>query len=226
MRQPKPLRWNLPCRLANSSHARTSLRFFFVILWPAILSWLLPAPSHAQTPEDVIVCLGDSITAGLGVESREAYPQLLASDLGVQVVVEGIPGATAEDGLVHVDRVLAHDPWLVIVELGGNDVLRQIEPERTEQALRGILKRVLHAGASALLVEVPGLPETGHQGLHRRLAEDLEVPLVGDVLPQILDDPQFKLDSVHPNAAGHRRLAAALADRIRPWIEAQARSTP
>lgn len=174
-----------------------------------------------QLADTVIVCFGDSLTTGLGVAPPEAYPQLLARQLGVNVVVEGRPGLTAEAALAHIDKVLAYRPWLVVVELGGNDALRLLEPERTERALRTLLTRLSDAGSRALLVEIPAPPGTPYQSIYPRLAADLDVPLLADVVPLVLADPRLTHDGLHPNATGHRKIANALSHRIRPWLRAR-----
>src|SRR4051794_17423393 len=95
-----------------------------------------PKAPNLDSPGKTIVCFGDSITAGIGAEPGPPYPDLLAARLGTPVINAGVPGDTAEEGLARVDAALAQNPWLVIVELGGNDILRRVPPERTEAALR------------------------------------------------------------------------------------------
>lgn len=174
-----------------------------------------------QLADTVIVCFGDSLTTGLGVGPLEAYPRLLAQQLGVDVVVEGQPGLTAESALAYIDNVLAYHPWLVVVELGGNDALRLLEPKRTERALSALLTRLSDAGTRTLLVEIPAPLGTPYQSIYPRLAAELDVPLLADVVPTVLGDPRLTHDGIHPNATGHRKIASALAHRIRPWLRAR-----
>src|SRR5262245_39853799 len=82
-----------------------------------LLAACRPDVPNLDSPGRTIVCLGDSITAGVGSGPGEAYPELLAAKLGTQVINEGISGDTTAGGLARVDDVLAKDPWLVIVEL-------------------------------------------------------------------------------------------------------------
>jgi len=167
-----------------------------------------------------IVCLGDSITAGVGA-GGPGYPERLAELLDVPVLNHGVPGDTAADGLARLDRALAEDPWLVIVELGGNDVLRRIPRDRTQAALEEIVQGVLEAGAVPLLIELDG-PFLGGLGeVVEGLEEKYGVPVVEDVLGDILFDPGLKSDSLHPNGAGYRRLAEEVAAVVRPWLQAR-----
>jgi acyl-CoA hydrolase len=183
-----------------------------------------PAAPNLDSPGKTIVCLGDSITAGVGAEPGPPYPDLLAARLGTPVINAGVPGDTAEDGLARVDAALAENPWLVIVELGGNDILRRVPPERTEAALRSVLQRLIAARTVPVLVELE-VPFAGRYGeIYERLGKEFKVPVVKDTLHDILTDPALKSDQIHPNAEGYEQLAAAVADEVAPLIKAHRRS--
>ena len=168
-----------------------------------------------------IVCLGDSITAGVGADGGNTYPQRLAELLGVPVVNAGVPGDTAAQGRARLPAVFARDPWLVIVELGGNDLLGRVPVERTEADLAAIVEAVLDAGAVPLLVAVdnPVPLLGGHLGeVYDRVGDRYGVPVVDGVLRDILADRSLKSDEIHPNAAGYATLAEAVADAVRPLL--------
>lgn len=183
-----------------------------------------PAPDEVpnlNSPGQIIVCLGDSITSGVGASPGQPWPALLASQLGTEVINLGVPGDTAEGGLARVDQALAANPWLVIVELGGNDVLNRIPPERTEAALRQTLERLLAANVAVVLVELD-VPFGGRYAeIYGRLGEEFDVPVLEDTLGEILTDASLKADPIHPNARGHEVLAAAVAEEVEPLIEAR-----
>jgi lysophospholipase L1-like esterase len=190
-----------------------------------LLSFLLagcrPDIPNLDSRGHTIVCLGDSITAGTGAEPGPAYPELLNRRLGTEVINQGVPGDTAEAGLARVDQALAADPWLVIVELGGNDILNRIPPERTEAALRQVLERLLAARVAVLLVELD-VPFAGRYAeIYERLGDDYDVPVLDDTLGDILTDARLKADPIHPNAQGHEVLAADLAEEIEPFLKAR-----
>ena len=183
-----------------------------------------PEVPNLDSRGTTIVCLGDSITAGVGTPRGSAYPALLEARLGVPVIAAGVPGDTSGEALRRLGPALAQDPWLVVVELGGNDLLRRRPVADTEADLRAIVEGVLAAGAIPLLVEVRGPLWGGAYGeLFRRLGEDYGVPVVEDVLAQVLADPELKSDAIHPNAAGHARIAEALAEVVEPLLAARRR---
>ena len=177
-------------------------------------------PPNLDSRGTTIVCFGDSITAGVGADGAPTYPDLLAQRLDADVVNAGYPGATAADLLARLPEALAHDPWLVIVEAGGNDMLRRVPVGETEAAVRGLVQGVLAAGAVPMLVEIRA-PFGGLGDLFVRLGDEYDVPVVEDVLPEILLDRRLKSDEIHPNAAGYERLAAAVADEVEPLLEAR-----
>jgi acyl-CoA thioesterase-1 len=194
------------------------------------LSLVLPlaacrkTPPNLDSPGRTIVCFGDSITAGVGSGPGEAYPDLLARALRADVVNAGVPGETASQGLARIDRVLAEDPWLVIVELGGNDILQRVPPETTEKALREILDRLLAARVVPLVVEVHAPFAASYGEVFERLEKDYpDVPFEDEAVGEILHDASLKSDNVHPNARGQEKLAAALLEEIEPLVEKRGR---
>ena len=176
---------------------------------------------NLNSPGRTIVCLGDSITAGVGSGPGEAYPELLAARLGTEVVNAGVSGETAAEGLARVDQVLAENPWLVIVELGGNDLLRRVPPEQTEQSLRAILDRLVAARVVPVLVELDAPFGGRYLEIYERLGDEYDIPVVEDAIGEILRDRDLKSDSIHPNAEGQKVLAEAIAEEIEPLIKAR-----
>jgi acyl-CoA thioesterase-1 len=183
-----------------------------------------PDVAHLDSPGRTVVAFGDSITAGYGAGPGETYPEQLQGLLGVAVVGRGVPGETSSGGLSRIDAILADQPWLVIVELGGNDILQRVPLAETEGNLRRILERLRARRVAAILVGVRA-PLIGgrYADLFDRLADEFDVPLVDDALVDILADPALKADEIHPNAAGHRRLAEAVAEVARPLIDERRR---
>jgi acyl-CoA thioesterase-1 len=192
-------------------------------LLAASLSCRPEAPNLDSTTGRTIVCFGDSITAGVGAAPGEGYPARLSALLGTPVIDAGVSGDTASAGLARLDRdVLSRDPWLVIVELGGNDFLRGVPLTETEAALRKIADRLLKANVVPVFVELSGPLGLGpYREVYAQVRKDYGVVLVEGALADILFDPRLKSDQIHPNAAGYRQLAEAVADQVRPLAEAR-----
>lgn len=181
-----------------------------------------PAPNLDSTGS-TIVCLGDSLTVGVGRGSSDSYPEILARELDQRVINLGVSGDTAGGGLRRIDEVFTHDPWLVIVGLGGNDLLHQIPLTTTDSALNTIVDRIVEHGAVPVLIEVRSPFSRGYRGIFDRI-EERGVPIVRDVVAEILADPGLKSDRIHPNAEGYRRLAAAVLEIVRPLGKRRAAS--
>jgi acyl-CoA thioesterase I len=182
-----------------------------------------PEAPNLDSPGTTIVCLGDSITYGVGAGSEESYPTRLAERLGVPVINAGVPGDTTAEGLARLDEVLAHDPWLVIIELGGNDLLRRLSVGEAERNLRAVVEGVLAAGAVPVLVELDGgsLLTDSLADVFEGLHEEYRVPMVEGVLDDVLRDGGLRADHIHPNAAGYRVLAEGVAEVVEPLLRAR-----
>lgn len=197
-----------------------------VLLAAAILATALScrprAPNLYRSTGRTIVCLGDSITFGVGAEPGQGYPEKLSALLGVPVINAGVSGDTAADGLARLDRdVLAQDPWLVIVELGGNDFLRQVPLTETEASLRKIAGRLLKAHVVPVFVQLSGPLGLGRYAeVTKQVKKDFGVVLV-EALSDILFEPKLKSDQIHPNALGYEKLAEAVADEVKPLLAAR-----
>lgn len=194
------------------------------LLLPLLLLLLAacsPDVPNLDSPGRTIVVLGDSIAAGVGSGPGQAYPELLAARLGTEVINAGVSGNTTADGLARIDQVLDEDPWMVIVELGGNDVLRRVPPEQTERNLRGIVDRVISARAVPVLVEMDAPFGGDYLAIYERLGDEYGIPVVEETLGEILRDRALKSDTIHPNAEGQKVLAEAIAEEVEPIMEAR-----
>jgi lysophospholipase L1-like esterase len=176
---------------------------------------------NLDSPGTTIVAFGDSITAGYGADGPgTTYPERLAERIGRPVINAGFPGDTTADALARIEPVLAQDPWLVIVELGGNDLLQQVPIDRTEANLSAIIERLLAARTVPVLIEIHGPFGGGrYADLFERLGDKYHVPVLEDALPDILSDRTLRSDEIHPNAAGYAKLAAAVSDELAPILK-------
>jgi lysophospholipase L1-like esterase len=164
-------------------------------------------------PGDVIVAFGDSLTYGTGAAASESYPAVLGELLGRPVVRAGVPGETTAGGLARLNDVIAsHRPKLMIVCLGGNDMLRKVAESETRANLREILRTLQSRNIAALLVGVPRPALlTSAPPFYAQIAEEFNIPYEGEIVTDILYQPGEKADTIHPNAKGYRRMAQAIA---------------
>jgi len=166
---------------------------------------------------DVVVAFGDSLTYGTGAAENESYPAVLAQLIGRKVVRSGVPGELTSQALLRLPAVLGeHQPKLVIVCLGGNDMLRKANEAETISNLRAIVRTVRGSGAHAVLVGVPRPALlTSAPKFYEEIAREFGIPYEGAVIASVLYKPDFKSDLIHPNAQGYRRIAEALAELLR-----------
>lgn len=166
-------------------------------------------------PGAVVLVLGDSISAGYRLSPEEAWPARLAERTGWSVVNGGVTGDITGEARARLPGLLeGHQPVLVIVELGGNDMLRRVPLAEARENLAGIITEIRDAGARPVLMAIPQPSVAGavfqslsDAPIYADLAAELEVPLIEDAVSEVLSDPSLKLDQLHPNAEGSRVLA-------------------
>jgi lysophospholipase L1-like esterase len=181
--------------------------------------WLMlrtPPVKNRDSRGTSVITFGDSLTAGYGARHGEDYPSRLAALLGRDVLNAGVSGDTTEMALARIDAdVLAHDPRLVIVGLGGNDFLQNVPLDATESNLRAIVRKIHDRGSMVVLLgfRFPSL-QKNYEAMYERIADDEECLLIPDLLDGILADPSLKSDEIHPNGSGY----ALMAERIAPKV--------
>ena len=193
----------------------------------AALAWTLwPSPygnvRNLTSGGTDVIAFGDSLTAGYGAAAGEDWPSQLSTRLGMPIINAGISGDTTGSALARLeDDVLAHDPRLVIVGLGGNDFLRREEIATTEANLREIVRRIQEAGAMVILLgfEFPSL-NANYEAMYERVAEEERCLLVEGALAGILTDQALKSDAIHPNAKGYALMAERLERPARRLLAA------
>jgi len=166
----------------------------------------------------VVVAFGDSLTYGTGAKDHESYPEQLSQLIDREVINEGIPGELSHDGLKRLPAVLdEHQPALLILCHGGNDLLRKRNPQSIASNLTAMINEARQRGIQVVLVGVPEpalfLLETAP--FYTNIAKQENIPVERKILPEIESDNSLKSDTIHPNAAGYRKFAEALAQLLR-----------
>lgn len=171
-------------------------------------------------PDAVILAFGDSITAGSGAGAGESYPDVLAGLTGRTVINAGIPGDTTDGGVARLQALLdEHRPALVILCLGGNDMLAHANQAGIVANLRAMIGMIKSSGADVVLIGVPnpGLLLTTAP-FYKDLAREFSVPCECESVAEILSSPGLKSDQIHPNAMGYKKMAEAVAVVIQPSL--------
>ncbi len=182
------------------------------------------------TATPFVLALGDSLTAGYGLARDQSFAAQLEALLrrrhpDARVHNAGVSGDTSAGGLARLPRVLAsltQRPDLAIVELGANDLLRGIAPERMRANLDAILSELARCGIPVLLAGMLAPAFLGaFAGRYNAIFPDLArahgVPLYPFFLAGVVGDPALTLaDRLHPNA----RAVGIVAGRILPHVEA------
>ena len=166
---------------------------------------------------DVIVAFGDSLTYGTGASESESYPAVLAQLIERKVVRAGVPGEVTEQGLARLQEVIdEHRPALMIVCLGGNDMLRRAADAQIGANLREIVKTIRGQGISVMLVGVPKPAlVTSAAPFYAEIAAEFGIPYEGAIVTDVLYQRDLKSDPIHPNAKGYRKMAEAIAKLLK-----------
>ncbi|MDR2144458.1 MAG: GDSL-type esterase/lipase family protein [Treponema sp.] len=186
----------------------------------------------------VIVCFGDSLTAGEGAERSEAWPALIQQRVKARVINAGRNGDNTLDALNRIEEVLSQKPDAVIVEFGANDVLqtfhemRPPDPERMRENLAAIVEK-LKSGSKVFLVRFyspqmaadfsggNGELLAALDGLFDSLGTEYGVEIIGGIWDGVWGNPSLMSDAIHPNAAGYRIMADNYFNALAPYLKEQ-----
>jgi acyl-CoA thioesterase-1 len=183
-----------------------------------------------------VVVLGDSLTAGYGLDPSQSYPALLQERVGragyeFEVVNMGVSGDTSAGGVRRADWALEGDVRILILALGANDGLRGLPPSALRDNLGAIIDRAKARGATVLLCGMEAPPNFGaahtqaFRQVYRTVARQKEVELLPFLLEGVAGAPSLnQADGVHPNAEGARRIAERVWQRLEPMLKAAAPS--
>jgi acyl-CoA thioesterase-1 len=221
-----------------------TLFLFFSMMMPAPAVTPEAAESRLSSDEESIrvVIFGDSITAGYGLDAGDAFPSLIQENVAeegwseVEIINAGLSGETSAGGLRRIDWMLRRPIDIFVLELGGNDGLRGIDPDVTRENLAGIIEKVRAADAETkiLLTGMEAPPNMGEayvnafRSIYPELASEYDVAFMPFILEEVAGNPELnQSDGIHPTAEGHQIIAENLWEYLRPLIsEKIAAQTP
>jgi acyl-CoA thioesterase-1 len=200
-------------------------RAFLVSICPLILA----APLLAANPH-ILVCYGDSITAGHGLGDGQSFPDALQRQLDAQgyhykIVNQGASGATTKDAVAGLSSILSLHPEIVIVEFGGNDGLRGLPLDQTRRNLDQVLTTLEAAHIKILLAGITLPPNYGpdyiqsFDRLFSSLATRHHVAFVPMIYKDLIHVPDtIQQDGIHPTAKGSEIIAKTLLPVLKPLL--------
>jgi acyl-CoA thioesterase-1 len=186
---------------------------------------------RAQAAQPLVVCFGDSITAGYGLSTDEAYPAALENLLrkhgfNYRVNNQGVSGATTKDALSDVQRIIGLHPDVVIVEFGGNDGLRGLRIENTQQNLDAVLTALDAVHIHVVLAGMTLPPDYGKdyiaafEKMYRDLAAKHHAAFIPMLYRDLIHKPgMIQSDGIHPTADGSIVIARTVAQILEPMLK-------
>jgi acyl-CoA thioesterase-1 len=193
-------------------------------------SSVTPSKPEDADKRPLIVCFGDSLTAGYGTEAGQTYPDYLQADLDAagykyHVINAGISGNTTKDGVERVNAIVAMKPAIVVVEFGGNDGLRGLRIEDSRANLDKIVSTLKSSGTRVVLAGITLPPDYGPDYIRQfnetyvLLAKKFHVPLLPFLLQGVFGvDGMMQRDRTHATAEGNKIVAKNVLTLIQPLL--------
>jgi lysophospholipase L1-like esterase len=184
-------------------------------------TYFKPHPSRNPLPvSGKIVCFGDSLTAGFGATTGQAYPAQLALMISRPVVNAGRSGDTTQSAAnrLHTD-VLSHSPKMVLLSLGANDLLRGVPRDVAFRNLKAMIQEIQAIGALVIVggVDVP-IWGRGYGPMYQKLCRETGTECVPNILDGIWGNQALMSDPIHPNDAGYKRMAEMFYQALKPYL--------
>ncbi len=197
----------------------------------------LPAAGRTADQRPVVLFLGTSLTAGYGLPGDQAFPALIqrhidAKGLAYRVVNAGVSGDTSAGGLRRVSWLMQNPVEILVLELGGNDMLRGLDPGALQSNLQRIIDRTrgAHPGVKIVIAGMRAAPNLGSsyrtrfEAVYRELAKANDAVLIPFLLEGVAAEPRLnQADGIHPTAEGHRIIANHLWRSLEPLLTPEPR---
>jgi len=210
---------------------RTAVEISVLWLLAAVAGLAAGAPADEAMAPITVLCLGDSLTEGYGLEADQAYPAVLEQRLHaegysrVRVINAGISGSTSASAVRRLEWQLRANPDVLILELGANDGLRGVPVDETRKNLAAAIALAQEKGTQVLLAGMQMPPNYGPEytrefaRVFAELGEEPGVTLIPFFLEGVAGVPRLNLpDGIHPNAEGYRIVVDKLLPHLLPLL--------
>ncbi len=196
---------------------------------PNITETTQPTAAHDSRP--LVVCFGDSLTAGYGADPGQSYPDYLQASLNAlgyryRVLNEGISGNTTKDGVERLNSIVALKPAVVVVEFGGNDGLRGLPIEDSRANLDRIVATLKASGTRVVLAGITLPPDYGpdyirqFDATYALIAKKYQVPVLPFLLQGVFGvDGMMQADRTHATANGNKIVAKNILPLVLPLLK-------
>jgi len=176
-------------------------------------------PKNMGNAGKSIVCFGDSLTEGYGASYDTSYPAVLGTLTDRPVINLGVSGDTSGDGVARMSRIFDNDPYMVLIQFGGNDFRRHIQPDEVKRNILAIIRGVQAHGAIAAVVDTENSSFMGqYSKAMKEAAKETNSLYIEPILDGILNNRDLKSDQVHPNAEGYRLIALKIFKQIKDFL--------
>jgi len=200
------------------------IAIFSVVVLVIFLGYRLfvhaPAVRDVRLAGENIICFGDSLTSGFGASSGMDYPSQLSRMIGRPVINAGRSGDTTVSALARLDRdVLSRTPRIVLVTLGGNDLVRGMDRPQAFRNLKMIITSIQKQGALVIIggVEAP-IWGRGFEKGYQEVSKETGAVLIPDILKGITGNPKLMHDAIHPNDSGYAVMARYFHEAMKPYL--------
>jgi len=188
---------------------REYIRIFLITCLALILAGCDSPKLNALNSSDIVVAFGDSLTVGVGTNEEYSYPSRLAKLSGIKVINSGVSGETTSEGLVRLPKVIEeHNPSVLILLEGGNDILQNKDYSQIEQNIDKMIQIALDGGIEVVLIGVPEKSLFSNSApFYNDLAEKYDLVFDSNLIGGLMRSPSKKSDAIHFNQEGYSEIA-------------------
>jgi len=179
-----------------------------------------PEIRNSRPTGENIICFGDSLTSGFGASPGMDYPSQLEGIIGKPVINAGVEGDTTTGALTRLDKdVLNRSPHIVLITLGGNDLMIGVSEKVFSTNLRTIIESIQETGAVVVVggIEIPFWGEEFWE-VYKQVCQETRAVLIDNILQGILEKPELMADLIHPNDAGYTIVAQRFYKAMKPYL--------